>query len=180
TDGERTIEAFLAKRGGRGFYPEAAAYRLDLLLELEMVPVAVKREINGVDGTLQFRPKNWIDEMERSRDGRGGSAWCPLAEQWNAMFVFDVLTYNAGRSGANLLYNLDMWQLMLIDHGKAFVARKGMPSRLETVPFVVGQGWKNALLSLTDDVLREQLGDVLDKRRLRSLALRRDELLEHP
>jgi hypothetical protein len=96
------------------------------------------------------------------------------------MFVFDVLTYNAGRNGANVIYNLDMWQLMLIDHGKAFVARKGMPSRLETVPFVVGQGWKSALSSLTDDVLQEQLGDVLDKKRLRLLAVRRDELLEHP
>jgi len=180
TDGERTIEAFFAKRARRGFYPEAAAYRLDLLLELEMVPVAVKREINGVEGTLQFRPKNWIDEIERSRDGRGGSAWCPLNEQWNAMFVFDVLTYNAGRSGANLLYNLDMWQLMLIDHGQAFVAKKGMPPRLESVPFIIGQSWKDALSSLTDEVLQKQLGDVLDKRRLRSLAVRRDELLEHP
>ncbi|MDH3372397.1 MAG: metallophosphoesterase [Gammaproteobacteria bacterium] len=180
SDGERTIEAFFSKRAGRGFYPEAAAYRLDLLLELEMVPVAVKREIDGIDGTLQFRPQNWIDEMERSRDGTGGSAWCPLSEQWNAMFVFDVLTYNAGRSGVNLLYNLDMWQLMLIDHSQAFVAKKGMPPRLESVPFFVGQAWKSALSSLTDDVLQEQLGDVLDKRRLHSLAARRDELLERP
>ena len=180
SDGKRTIEAYFAKRGGRDFYPEAAAYRLDLLLELDMVPVAVRREVDGVDGTLQFRPKNWIDEMERSRDGRGGGAWCSLDEQWNAMFVFDVLMRNPGRNGSNLLYNLDMWQLMLIDHGRAFIAKKGMPSRLESVPFVVGQAWKDALAALTDDVLQEQLGDVLDKKRLRALAERRDELIARP
>lgn len=180
SDGERTIEAYFAKRRGRNFYPEAAAYRLDLLLELDMVPVAVRREVDGVDGTLQFRPKNWIDEMERSRDGRGGGAWCPLDEQWNAMFVFDVLLRNPRRNGSNLLYNLDMWQLMLIDHDQAFIAKKGMPARLESVPFVVGHAWKDALAALTDDVLQEQLGDVLDKKRLRALALRRDELIERP
>jgi len=180
SDGKRTIEAFFAQRRSRGFYPEAAAYRLDLLLGLDMVPVAVRREVNGDDGTLQFRPKNWIDETERSRDGRGGGAWCPLDEQWNAMFVFDTLLRNPGRNGSNLLYNLDMWQLMLIDHSRAFVAKKGMPSRLESVPFVVGQAWKDALASLTDDVLQEQLGDVLDKKRLRSLVVRRDELIERP
>jgi hypothetical protein len=136
--------------------------------------------VDGVAGTLQFRPKNWIDEMERSRDGRGGGAWCSLDEQWNAMFVFDVLMRNPGRNGSNLLYNLDMWQLMLIDHGRAFIAKKGMPSRLESVPFVVGQAWKDALAALTDDVLQEQLGDVLDKKRLRALAERRDELIARP
>ncbi|MDH3613980.1 MAG: metallophosphoesterase [Gammaproteobacteria bacterium] len=180
TDGERTLEAFSQKRAGRGFYPEVAAYRLDLLLGLEMVPVAVRREIGGADGSLQFRPKNWIDELERSREGRGGSAWCPLDEQWNAMFVYDALTYNMGRSGKNVLYNLDMWQLMLIGHDRAFVAKRGTPQHLESVPFLVGQGWKDALSSLSDEVLEERLGDVLSERRLRSLATRRDELLEHP
>lgn len=180
SEGGRTIDAFFAKRARRGLYPEVAAYRLDLLLNLEMVPVAVKREIDGAQGSLQFRPKDWIDELERSREGRGGSAWCPLDEQWNAVFVFDTLTYNRGRSGRNVLYNLSMWQVMLIEHGQAFVAKHGRPKRLETVPFVVGQGWKDALSSLTDDVLFEQLGDVLDKRRLRALSARRDELLENP
>ena len=180
SDGKRTIEAFFARRSGRDFYPEAAAYRLDRLLELDMVPVAVRREVGGVDGTLQFRPKNWIDETERSSDGRGGGAWCPLGEQWNAMFVFDVLLRNPGRNGSNLLYNLDMWQVMLIDHSQAFVAKKGLPPNLKSVPFVVSQTWKDALAALTDDVLQEQLGDVLDKKRMRSLSVRRDELIERP
>lgn len=179
-DGDRTLEAFFSKRDGRGVYLDVAAYRLDVLLGLDMVPVAVTREVKGSTGSLQFRPRNWIDELERARDGRGGAAWCPLAEQWNAMFVFDVLIHNLGRSGRNLLYNLDMWQLMLIGHSKAFVARRGTPKHLQSVPFEVSQGWKDALAELTDETLDEHLGDVLDKRRLLALKKRRDELLQHP
>jgi hypothetical protein len=40
--------------------------------------------------------------------------------------------------------------------------------------------WRRALEALTDDVLAEQLGGVLDKRRIRALASRRDELLGEP
>jgi hypothetical protein len=41
----------------------------------------------------------------------------------------------------------------------------------------VSAGWKNVMSELTDQVLRDNLGDVLDKRRLSALAARRDELL---
>ncbi len=178
SDGTHTIDAFFAKRVGRANYPDAAAYRLDLLIELEMVPVAVKREIDGVDGTLQIRPRNWIDETERAEKKWGGSAWCPLPEQWDAMLVFDVLTYNSGRSGSNVLYNLDKWQLMLVEHAKAFTSNKGTPPRLKSAPLVIGEGWREALEGLTDEVLQQEFGDVLDERRLKALGVRRDRLLE--
>ena len=41
----------------------------------------------------------------------------------------------------------------------------------------VHAGWKNALAGLNDEVLEAELGDVLDKRRLKSLRGRRDQLL---
>ena len=180
TDGTHTIDAYFAKRTGRDNYLDAAAYRLDLLIELDMVPVAVKREIDGANGTLQFRPKNWINELERAEKNRGGSAWCPLNEQWDAMFIFDVLTYNLGRNGENLLYNLDKWQVMLVDHNQAFGTSKGTPPRLKSIELEVGDGWREALTALSDEVLLEKLGDVLDKRRLKALGARRDRLLEQP
>jgi len=178
SDDQRTIESVFAKRSGRGFYPEVAAYRLDKLLGLEMVPATVQRELDGVDGSLQFKPVNSIDEAQRQQVGSGGAAWCPLNEQWNAMFVFDVLTYNDGRNGSNILYDLDFWQLMLVDHGKAFSTRKGVPTRLQDTAYEVGQGWKDALTSISDDELQQWLGDVLDQKRLRALIARGDKLSE--
>ncbi len=172
SDGTSTIESVFDKRKGRGFYPEVAAYRLDKLINLEMVPVAVARTVEGREGSLQFLPKNWIDEQKRQEDGSGGSAWCDVKEQWNAMFVFDVLTHNNGRNGRNILYSLDLWQLMLVGHQDAFATRKGVPERLKSVPYEVGQGWKNAASGLTEATLGEALGDVLDEKRIRALAAR--------
>jgi hypothetical protein len=43
---------------------------------------------------------------------------------------------------------------------------------------VMGDAWQTALASLTDDVLEQELGDVLDKRRRRALLARRDNLAE--
>lgn len=176
SDGTRTLQSFFSKRSARDYYPGVAAYRLDKLLNLEMVPVAVRREIDGVDGSLQFNPKNWIDEVKRSEEGSGGSAWCDLNEQWNAMVVFDALVYNEDRSGRDILYNLDLWQLMLVGNDNAFSTRKGVPLRLKRVPFKVGQGWKDAMSSLTEEMLRQDLGEVLGEKRVRALATRAQEL----
>ena len=171
SDGVATVEAVFEKRRSRGVYPEVAAYRLDRLINLEMVPVAVVRELDGKDGSLQFLPKNWIDEAQRQQEGSGASAWCALPEQWNAMLVWDLLTYNEGRAANNLLYNMDFWQVMLVGHSQAFTTRKA-------AQYEVGQGWRNALSGLSEEVLTEALGDVLDDKRIRALADRAADLAE--
>jgi len=66
---------------------------------------------------------------------------------------------------------------MLSEHDRAFASRKGRPKHLKTIPLEVTAGWREALSGLTDEALAEKLGDVLDKRRLKALAARRDELL---
>jgi hypothetical protein len=76
-----------------------------------------------------------------------------------------------------MLYDTREWDLMLIEHERAFSASKGRPRHLENAPVEVTDGWRKALAELSDDVLQAELGDVLDKKRLRALAERRDELL---
>jgi len=176
-DGDGTIDAVFTKRTARGVFADVAAYRLDRLLNLDMVPVAVLREVGGSEGSLRFSPADRIDEFQRQQDGRGGSAWCALPEQWNAMFVFDVLIYNDARDGRSILYDLDSWQVMLISHNKAFAARNSVPGRLKTVPYQVDQAWKDILSTLDDEALQQGLGDVLDQKRLRALGQRRDVLI---
>jgi hypothetical protein len=61
---------------------------------------------------------------------------------------------------------------MLVGHQDAFATRKGVPERLKSVPFEVGQGWKDAATGLSEAALTEALGDVLDQKRVRALAAR--------
>ena len=177
-DGKTGVTASFVENPRKGFAPELAAYRLDRLLQLDMVPVTVAREVDGDMGTLQLLPATQHNEMTRSASGEGASAWCPLPEQWNAMYVFDALTYNALRHPQSMLYNPGNWQLMLVGHDEAFGTRDGRPSWLDEAELKIGEAWVEALSSLTDEVLQAELGDVLDKRRLRALTKRRDALLE--
>jgi hypothetical protein len=177
SNGQYTIDAIFNKPKGRVFYPSVAAYRLDRLLQLDMVPVTVIREVDGSSGSLQFLPDNSIDEAERSAKGKGGGAWCSITDQWPAMYVFDVLVYNEGRSQHRMLYDKSSWRLILSEHDRSFSTRKGRPAHLKNAPILVSPGWKNALSELSDEVLQESFSDVLDKRRMRALQARRDELL---
>jgi hypothetical protein len=177
SDGNTTVSALFTRRSARGFYPDVAAYRLDRLLDLDMVPVSVRREVDGRDGTVQFLPPKTVHEGTRSETGRGYGASCPLQDQFKALYVFDVLIFNEGRTLERMLYDTRDWSLMLILHDRAFSARKGRPRHLESAPVEVTDGWRAALAELTDEALQAELGDVLDKKRLRALATRRDELL---
>jgi hypothetical protein len=180
SDGERTLTAAFAKRDGRGVFPEAAAYRLDRLLGLDMVPVTVQRTLGRNEGTLQFLVPGSIDEQARADQGRGTSARCPLPDQWNAMLVWDALIYNEGRFRQTMRYSPDSWQLLLVGHGRAFAASNGRPPHVRNQELALTERWRRALEALTDGVLADELGDVLDKRRLAALATRRDELLAQP
>jgi len=161
-----------------GFMPELAAYRLDRMLGLDMVPVTVHREIAGRPGTLQYVPAETLSERERVVDGNRGSASCSLGKQWSAMYVYDALIHNPARTPLSMLYSQDDRQLMLVNHEKSFSTKKDRPAYLKNIELTIGDQWQTALLELDDEKLRKNLGDVLDKRRLAALAKRRDALIE--
>lgn len=173
------VSAVFAKDASRkGLNPELAAYRLDLLLNLEMVPVTVAREVDGTKGALQYLPTNLSDEQARASSGSGSDAWCPLVDQWNAMYLFDVLVYNPGRPPTNMLYNLENWQMVLPGFSNTFGTSKGRPAYLENAPLHLTDEWRKKLTELDEAHLFETMGEALDKRRIDALMSRRDGLLE--
>lgn len=178
SDGSERVQAIFEEGGSRGNYPAVAAYRLDRLLELDLVPVTVRREVEGQSGSLQYLPPKTVDEAERSASGQGADARCPLPDQWAAMYVYDSLIYNAGRNRQRMLYSPGAWQLLLVGHADAFSTRKGRPRHLEQAPVEVNDAWREALATLDELTLESELGDVLDPKRRRALLARRDELLE--
>jgi Calcineurin-like phosphoesterase len=182
--GESISAVFETKPRAKGVYPNVAAYRLDVLLGLDMVPVTVARKIGDKEGSLQFVPGMMQNDVERNANRKGGSAWCPLGEQWQAMYLFDALIFNKGRHREYMSYSVDNWQLILTRHKEAFTTNRGLPVHVANFESQMGEqlklggGWRKALLALTEDRLNEQLGDVLDERRIRAVVRRRDDLLK--
>ena len=178
TSDDQTVFAYFRELSTEeDFVPELAAYKLDRMLRLDMVPVTVRREIAGQQGTLQFVPAAALTERERVADGEGWRASCSLERQMGAMHVFDALIHNTSRTPSSMVYSPDDWLLMLVDHENSFAVTEGRPTYLENIELAVGDQWRTALLKLDDKALRAELGDVLDEGRLTALVRRRDALV---
>jgi len=173
--GETLLAVFDRSPPGGKLEPELAAYKLDRLLGLDMVPVTVRRRIEGYEGTLQWVAADPITESERAATYADDSQACPVDKQLDAMRVFDALIGNVHRSAESMLYADDDWRLMLVDHGRAFGHARDaeVPGDRDELDIE----WQTLLRNLDDDRLRRALGDVLGEPQLEALAARRDALL---
>jgi len=160
--------------------PELAAYRLDRMLGLGMVPVAVRREVHGQSGTLQLLPADRISEVELAGISGRIDAPCALDKQAATMRVFDALIANPGRDPATMLYDEDDLLLILVNHDDAFQTGTVWPGHSSAAEFAINDEWRRALRGLDDDSLRAELGEVLDERQLKALMQRRDALVDTP
>jgi len=177
--GGGTIDAVfepLASR--RRIVPAVAAYRLDRMLGLDLVPVAVLREIGGEVGTVYVDQSALPDERQRAADRAGAEAWCPLADQFGLMYVLDVLARNPARAPEDMRYRPGDWQLVLTGNRALFGRETDTPSYLRAAPLRLSPELRARLQSLTAAQLASVLGDVLDADRRQALLARRDRLLE--
>lgn len=67
----RIVEAVFEAAAPELVQRELAAYRLDRLLGLGLVPATVARNHGGQDGVLQGRPANWASEQDRLNARKG-------------------------------------------------------------------------------------------------------------
>ncbi len=177
TSGDLTVFARFRENQDDHFAPELAAYRLDRMLGLGMVPVTTRREVDGKPGTLQLVPANSVTDAELAALNTSVGAPCSLDKQAAAMRVFDALIDNSARTPSTMLYDPEDLLLILVDHGAAF-ATVG-PGHIAHAEITAGKQWRTALRGLNDDALRAELGDVLDEQQLAELKQRRDALLNN-
>ena len=150
-----------------------AAYRLDRLLGLGMVPAAGLRDVDGRERLLEVNAGRWMLEAERQNKRIAPPGDCAPGHPFDLVRVFDALIGN-GRSPASLSYRIPDLAIRLIDHGDAFPRS----DRVE-VPSVGDPHAITAMLrKATPEQLRETLGELLDARRLDALIARRTILLE--
>lgn len=157
---------------------ERAAYLLDQLLGLEMVPVTVVRRVGGEEGALTHWIANAITEHQRIEQGLRPRDMRELLDQWADMRLFDVLIANTDRHAGNQLYTLEDWRLRLIDHSRAFRKNEELPEEFAARPTTLTRSTAANLEGLEEESLSRLLRGLLGRDQIRSLLRRRDLLLE--
>jgi len=155
---------------------ELAAYRLDRLLGLNMVPPAIERRIGRETGTLQYWVENATSERERRAKEIDPDPLCPLTRDYALLELFDRLIYNTDRTQENILYLPD-WRVVLIDHTRSFRVSSGIPEGVREVGLEQAPELARRLEELDRGTLNRALGKYIDDRQIRALLQRRDEML---
>ena len=154
-----------------------AAYRLGVMLGMDMIPPSVLRQYRSEKAAFTW----WIDdvmmdEMERQKQ----KVSPPNMVRWNAQLhilrVFDELIANTDRNQGNMLID-QRWKLWLIDHSRAFRTSSDLQK-----PRAVKRCERTLLAKmkqLTLEGLQAQLNDYLTEHEIASLLARRDKLVAH-
>jgi len=176
-----------------GWQYEIAAYRLDKLLGLNMIPPAVEREFQGKKGALISWAENKHSLLKVVEQGiripdeaverTEKAKW--LTRAW------DSLIANEDRTQQNVLYTED-WRTILIDHSRSFrsdgqfakqlmfgmngikVSQQGTPWFFRRLP----RAFVEKIKALTFENVKAAVGTTLKDKEIRAVIARKDLLLE--
>jgi hypothetical protein len=154
-----------------------AAYRLDRVLDLDMVPVSVERRHQGREASFTW----WVDDVLMDEGERVKNKVIPPDGAWWSqqiwkMRVFDQLIDNTDRNLGNLLITRD-WRVWLIDHTRAFRWTRTLrsPGHLTRCD----RGLFEKMRALDRDAMTEAMGRLLDREEIDALLARRDLIVVH-
>jgi hypothetical protein len=171
------IVKILPRKRQRGFWEsyqsEVAAYELDRMLDLGMVPVTVERRIRGDRASVQL----WIEDLRLL--SKIGAEVPPRPLEWARQvrrhWVFDALIANIDRNAGNMAVDAS-WNLIRIDHSRAFV--KNETPFLDKIT-AVDRPLYEALKSLDRETLEARLRPWLfGTGSVKDLLERRDRIVE--
>lgn len=149
-----------------------AAYELDKLLDLQMIPATVTRRVDGKDASITW----WVDDVLMDEGDRlKKKVSPPSSKQWNDQMmivrVFDQLIYNTDRNLGNLLID-KQWRIWMIDHTRAFRWQKTLrsPENLQRCE----RRMLEAMRKLDKPVLERVMKNYLSGGEIDALLARRD------
>jgi hypothetical protein len=161
-----------------------AAYKIDRLIGLNMVPVSVARRHDYQEAAYTW----WLDDVmmdeqerlkrkEEKKPGLSGEP--PDSEIWNQQMqmvrLFDQLIANIDRNLGNLIITKD-WRLWPIDHTRAFRTNR----QLKTPGNVtrVERGVLERMKALNRETLRKETGKYLTTFQIDAVLARRDAIVK--
>ena len=154
-----------------------AAYRLDRMLGLHLVPVSVAGRFRQQRAAVTW----WVDDVMMDEGGRLKAKAEPppdRARGWNEqiylMRIFDQLIANTDRNLGNMLITKS-WRLWAIDHTRAF--RKGTTLRSPGQVVRCDRDVLEKLRALDHAGLKRALDRYLDEGQIRAILARRDAIV---
>jgi hypothetical protein len=154
-----------------------AAYLLNRLLELDMVPVSIERRIRGETAALTWWVDDvMVDEGQRLKQNLTAPDTNFYGMQVHVMRVFDRLIDNSDRNLGNMLWTKD-WRLWLIDHSRAFSIRDELrnPQGLQRCD----RALLERLRRIDEATITRTLGEFANKSQIAALLARRDKIVAH-
>lgn len=152
-----------------------AAYRLDKMMDMGMVPVCVYRVVDDKPAAADW----WVDDVMFDEAGRRDKNMDPpdlnyWGRQMNDVRDFDQLIYNEDRNQGNLLIDRD-WKVWAIDESRSFRLLPTLrdPQVLRRISNKLLQGMK----SLNEQNLEANLLPYLSKDAIHALLARRNLLV---
>jgi len=138
---------------------EIAAYELDKLLEMDMVPPTIERRVRGDHVSMQL----WVEECVSYRSVMNKPR--PDVAAWNRdlrrMIVFDNLILNIDRNEGNMLID-PAGNLVLIDHSRAFDGRGAQRMPFEKNMTKIDRPFFEKLKALDKKAIQEHVGPWVD------------------
>ena len=152
-----------------------AAYRVDRLIGLQMVPVTVSRKWKSAPAAFTW----WIDDVMMDEGKRlQDKTQPPDSGLWNEQMqmvrLFDQLIANTDRNSGNLLIGKN-WQVWAIDHTRAFRTQNTLPApaKIARCDRQVLAGLK----ALNREVLQREIGDFVSDFQIAGVLARRDQIV---
>jgi hypothetical protein len=153
-----------------------AAYRLDRLIHLNLLPVTIERKVQGKSASVAW----WVDDVQMMEAERyTQKIQPPNRADWNDQMynvrLFNELVYNADPNMGNYLVTND-WKVRPVDFSRAFRTSKDLrkPENLKRIDRRVYDGLK----ALNEETVKRELGDCLRDSEIKGLMARRDRILE--
>jgi hypothetical protein len=149
---------------------EIAAYELDKLLRMNMVPPAVERSVDGQQGAAVM----WLSSIKSVKQSGGkmpaGPVWGRATRK---MLTFDNLIGNPDRNAGNILIG-SPGELILIDHSRAFITEEDLPRKVERLD---AELWSRVQALTRDDLVRA-LGAWIDGNAIDAILARRKRMAD--
>jgi hypothetical protein len=166
----------MGQRAGfwEAYKSEIAAYELDRLLSLDMVPVTIERRVEGDLASAQL----WVEGCRLLKDV--DQKLCPRPIEWAKQVcrqrVFDNLVGNIDRNAGNMLVD-GAWNVILIDHSRAFAVDR-MPFEKEMTR--IDRELFGRLQALDEAGLKDRVRPwLLSDGQMRGILKRRERIVAH-